>query len=149
VLVGAFALSFVVYPLAFVDVTVRMDETSLAVALVVLPVAHIFAAVCPDLGSFALSEAIAGPLAVVNSSIVKLERPFIEQWLGSRLFILIILERPHFLFCDSGHRIREVWHYIKHLGIVLASYDFSFIILHFSSSLLEFSSLGTLRLVNC
>ncbi len=76
-LVGAFALGFVVNPLAFVDVTIRMDETSLAVALVVLPVAHILAAICPDLGSFAFSEAIVGPLTVVNSSIVKLERPFV------------------------------------------------------------------------
>jgi hypothetical protein len=70
VLVSAFALGFVVYPVAFVDVTVRMDETTLAITLVVLPVAHILAAVCPYLGAFTFSEAITGPLPEINCSII-------------------------------------------------------------------------------
>eukprot|EP00344_Euplotes_crassus_P011577 CAMPEP_0197006292 /NCGR_PEP_ID=MMETSP1380-20130617/34082_1 /TAXON_ID=5936 /ORGANISM="Euplotes crassus, Strain CT5" /LENGTH=49 /DNA_ID= /DNA_START= /DNA_END= /DNA_ORIENTATION= len=48
-------MAFVIDPLAFVDITVSMDESSLPIGFIVSPVALVFTAISPDLDSFTVS----------------------------------------------------------------------------------------------
>lgn len=64
--VHAFAVSLVVCPLPLVHVSVRVDQSSPDVGLVVEPVAFVFAPIFPDLHAFAMSLALGVPLAHIN-----------------------------------------------------------------------------------
>jgi len=70
-LIGSSPVSFVVLPFTIIAVTISMDQPSIPVGLIIFPVAFILTAVFPELNSFALSQAILCPLAVVNGTIIK------------------------------------------------------------------------------
>jgi len=55
--INAAAMSFVVQPFAFIDVSVGMLQPALPIYLVVLPLPEIFAAICKQL--FALTFALS------------------------------------------------------------------------------------------
>ena len=63
-------MCLIIVPVTLKDVAICVDESALAIGLVVLPVAYVLAAVFPDLGTFALTETIFCPLAVENRSII-------------------------------------------------------------------------------
>jgi hypothetical protein len=68
--VGSSSLSFIIIPLTLINITISMDKSSLAIGLIVFPVAYVFTAILPDLSTFAFSMAVFGPLTMINSTII-------------------------------------------------------------------------------
>jgi hypothetical protein len=69
----AFSVSFVIQPLAFVDVAIGVDEFALAVCFVVLPVSFISRTIWPHLASVAVSETVR-PLTSIDGAIFESNR---------------------------------------------------------------------------
>ena len=67
-LIGAMAVSFVVQPLTFINVPVSMDQSSVTVRLVSLPLAIILGSVLPHLLPVAVFHSIE-ELSCVNGSV--------------------------------------------------------------------------------
>lgn len=74
VLIRALPMCLVIGPVTLVHVAVRVDQAALAVRHVPTPVAHVLAPVAPDLGASAFAVACLVPLALVDSTVVQLER---------------------------------------------------------------------------
>jgi hypothetical protein len=70
--VGTSAMSLIVEPLTEVTVSVSMDKSSLSISLIVFPIALVLTAVFPQLNTFAFTESLLSPLAVICSTVVKL-----------------------------------------------------------------------------
>jgi len=68
--VDAVAVSFVVFPLAFVHVTVSVPEFSGSVSFVLAPFAFIFSAIGPNLDTRSMSHSVF-EVAFIDSSIFK------------------------------------------------------------------------------
>ena len=64
-------MSLVIEPLTEVNVSVSANKPSLAVGLVILPVAFVLGSVLPDLDSLTLSKAVSRPLSLVNCLVVQ------------------------------------------------------------------------------
>lgn len=68
--VGAFSVSFIIEPLALVNIAIAVNQTSLAVGHVVAPVALVLGSVLPDLEATPMTKPVFGPLALVDSTVV-------------------------------------------------------------------------------
>jgi len=75
--VDSLAVGLVVHPVAFVDVAVDMGELAEALGSVVLPVALIACAVGPDLLSIAISEATDPLTSICGSGLISVCGPLL------------------------------------------------------------------------
>jgi hypothetical protein len=118
--VRALPVRLVVEPLAFVDVAIAMDEATLSVRHVIGPVPLIFGAVLPDLQAAAVAQAVFGPLALVDSAIVKLVWATRNDVLVVHLVNFdVILESSKLLFRFACRRVRVV----RQLGQLLCVHE--------------------------
>lgn len=112
VLVGTSSVGLVVEPIAVEAVPIRVDQPPISVRLVIFPEAFVFAAVLPDLCTFALTVAILGPLSEIDGAIVEL------MWsLCNEIWILIHI--THFRIINNGPKTllrlsRELIRVVRH-----------------------------------
>ena len=76
---GTPALRHVAHPVARVALAGRVNEASVSVHLVGLPVSFVLAAVAPDLDAAALSLTVDVPLACIVATIIKLDWAFLDE----------------------------------------------------------------------
>ena len=70
--VGSMAVRLVILPMAVINITICMDQSSFTVCFVVSPVAFVEGAVGPDLDPLALSDlCLTQPFALVLSAALK------------------------------------------------------------------------------
>ena len=100
--VSSFTLCFVALPFALVDVAISVDESALTVGLVTLPVPNVLAAVLPDLSALSFSVTLSGPLAVVDSPVIKLVRASVDYCVSPWRFDFIEYKRPQLELCGPG-----------------------------------------------
>jgi len=110
-LISSSSMSLVVKPLALITVTISVDQASQPISLVILPVALVLATILPNLDALAFSEAIFGPLTVVNSTIIEFVWPSGNKILISWRVDLVEDEWSKSLFGLTGSSIRMIWHF--------------------------------------
>ncbi len=84
--INSFPMSFVVFPISFVDITVSMDESASSVGFVIDPVPFIEREIFPDLFSSTVSHTVA-ELSDVLGSVFESEGAFGDK----RLWELIVI----------------------------------------------------------
>ena len=94
-------VSFIVFPLAFIDVTISMPELSAAVSLVLAPFTLILSVIGPNLDTWSVSHIIL-KVAFINSSVF--EGKFLDEL--ETLLDSLLLKIDKVLVLG----VEEVWH---------------------------------------
>lgn len=96
--VDTIAMSFVVLPLAIIDVTIGVDKSSFTVGLVIFPPALIHGTVRPYLTTFTLPDILSlDPFSVVFGVVLQLNHSTILDEIFSVVRLLIIIELSELL----------------------------------------------------
>ena len=107
------SMRLVVEPAAFVHAAIVVNETTMAIRPVHVPIALVLGPVFPSLDTATMSLPKFVPLALVESAIVEFERPSGNQLLVCIYFWLrSIVERAHLLlqpFCDFRHEVGDTF----------------------------------------
>ena len=88
--IGAVAMCFIILPVAIIDVSIRMYQSSFPVRFIIGPVAFVEGAVGPDLDALALSDlSLAQPFSLVLGT--ALEQDHRTALSGSELTFKLII----------------------------------------------------------
>merc|ERR1711957_702326 len=87
------SMGFIIKPLAVIDISVSMDESSFSICLVLFPPSLVHGTVWPNLSSFSLSDILSfNPLSVIFSVILKLDHCSVFNGLFTMVGLFIVVE---------------------------------------------------------